>query len=35
MLVVIGCGNLNRSDDGAGVAVIRALVSAGLPHPMP
>ncbi|MGO9132806.1 MAG: hydrogenase maturation protease [Methylovirgula sp.] len=25
MLVVIGCGNLNRSDDGAGVAVIRAL----------
>jgi len=24
-LVVIGCGNLNRRDDGAGVAVIRRL----------
>lgn len=25
MLVVIGCGNLNRSDDAAGVRVIQAL----------
>ncbi len=25
MIVVIGCGNLNRSDDGVGVEVIRAL----------
>lgn len=25
MLVVIGCGNLNRSDDGAGVCVIHRL----------
>jgi hydrogenase maturation protease len=25
LLVVIGCGNLNRSDDGAGVCVIRRL----------
>jgi hydrogenase maturation protease len=24
-LVVIGCGNLNRSDDGVGVRVIQAL----------
>ena len=27
MLVVIGCGNLNRSDDGVGVVVIRNLMS--------
>ena len=25
MIAVIGCGNPNRSDDGAGPAVIRAL----------
>jgi hydrogenase maturation protease len=25
LLVVIGCGNLNRSDDGAGICVIRRL----------
>ena len=25
MLVIIGCGNLNRSDDAAGVLIIRAL----------
>lgn len=25
MIAVIGCGNPNRSDDGAGVAVVRAL----------
>ena len=25
MLVVIGCGNLNRSDDAAGVCVIHSL----------
>jgi hydrogenase maturation protease len=34
-LVVIGCGNLNRSDDGAGVRVIHGLRSAfgaGLPE---
>lgn len=27
MLVVIGCGNLNRSDDGVGVVVIRNLMA--------
>jgi len=27
-IVVIGCGNLNRSDDGAGVCVIRRLQQA-------
>ncbi len=26
MLVIIGCGNPNRSDDGAGVAVIQGLL---------
>jgi len=28
MLVVIGCGNLNRSDDGAGVVVVRNLMES-------
>ncbi len=28
MLTVIGCGNLNRSDDGVGVVVARELMSA-------
>lgn len=27
MLAVIGCGNLNRSDDGVGVVVVRALMA--------
>ncbi|MHB8883807.1 MAG: hydrogenase maturation protease [Methylovirgula sp.] len=27
MLVIIGCGNLNRCDDGVGVVVIRDLMS--------
>jgi hydrogenase maturation protease len=34
MLTIIGCGNPNRSDDGAGVTVVRELSSrlgAGLP----
>lgn len=26
MLVIIGCGNLNRSDDGVGVEVVRRLM---------
>jgi hydrogenase maturation protease len=26
MLVIIGCGNPNRSDDGAGIAVVRKLL---------
>lgn len=30
MIAVIGCGNLNRSDDGAGPEVIGALRSRGL-----
>jgi hydrogenase maturation protease len=30
MIAIIGCGNLNRSDDGAGVAVVRALGSRDL-----
>jgi hydrogenase maturation protease len=29
MMVVIGCGNLNRADDGAGVAVARRLAAQG------
>lgn len=28
MLVVIGCGNLNRSDDGVGVVVARKLLAS-------
>jgi hydrogenase maturation protease len=35
MLVVIGCGNLNRSDDGAGVAVVRRLLALPLPTSAP
>jgi len=30
MIAVIGCGNANRSDDGAGPAVVRALRERGL-----
>lgn len=30
MIAVIGCGNPNRSDDGAGSAVVQALVARGL-----
>lgn len=35
MLTIIGCGNPNRSDDGAGVAVVRGLLErvAGQPPP--
>jgi hydrogenase maturation protease len=29
MIVVIGCGNLNRSDDGVGPEVVRALRTRG------
>ena len=35
MLVIIGCGNPNRSDDGAGIAVVHKLVECyrdGLPR---
>ena len=35
MLVVIGCGNLNRSDDGAGVVVARRLLALPLPPSAP
>ncbi|MDX8533111.1 hydrogenase maturation protease [Mesorhizobium sp. VK25A] len=30
MIAVVGCGNLNRQDDGAGPEVIRALRAGGL-----
>lgn len=30
MIAIVGCGNLNRSDDGAGPEVIAALRSRGL-----
>jgi hydrogenase maturation protease len=30
MIAVIGCGNPNRSDDGAGPGVVRALMARGL-----
>jgi hydrogenase maturation protease len=30
MIAVIGCGNSNRRDDGAGPAVLRALAAGGL-----
>jgi hydrogenase maturation protease len=33
MLTVIGCGNANRSDDGAGVVVAQALQAHLLAHP--
>ena len=29
MIAVIGCGNPNRSDDGAGPAVVGALLARG------
>jgi hydrogenase maturation protease len=35
MLVVIGCGNLNRSDDGVGVVVARRLMDLQLPPGAP
>jgi len=31
MLIIIGCGNSNRSDDGAGVWVIQELARRGVP----
>ena len=33
MLVIIGCGNPNRSDDGAGIAVIHGLLKHYQGHP--
>ncbi|TIU76370.1 MAG: hydrogenase maturation protease, partial [Mesorhizobium sp.] len=33
MIIVIGCGNLNRQDDGVGVEVIRALRQRDLEGP--
>ncbi|MDX8540770.1 hydrogenase maturation protease [Mesorhizobium abyssinicae] len=33
MIAVVGCGNLNRQDDGAGPEVIRVLRAAGLEGP--
>jgi hydrogenase maturation protease len=33
MITVIGCGNANRSDDGAGPAVVRALRQRGTAYP--
>jgi hydrogenase maturation protease len=35
MLVVIGCGNPNRSDDGAGVVVAQRLLALPLPPNAP
>ena len=32
MLTIIGCGNLNRSDDGVGVIVARRLMDYVRPH---
>jgi hydrogenase maturation protease len=32
-IAVIGCGNANRSDDGAGPAVLRALHARGVARP--
>jgi hydrogenase maturation protease len=34
-LCVIGCGNLTRSDDGVGVAVVKALRAYLLQYPQP
>lgn len=33
MIAIVGCGNLNRQDDGAGPEVIRALRDGGLEGP--
>ncbi|PWJ93836.1 MULTISPECIES: hydrogenase maturation protease [Mesorhizobium] len=33
MIIVIGCGNLNRQDDGVGIEVIRALRHRNLEGP--
>ena len=35
MLSVIGCGNLNRSDDGVGVLVVQRLAERLRKHPVP
>lgn len=35
MLTIIGCGNLNRSDDGVGVLVAQRLQRYVLKNPMP
>jgi hydrogenase maturation protease len=35
MLAVIGCGNLNRSDDGVGVVVAQRLLALPLPPKAP
>ncbi|MBL8482491.1 MAG: hydrogenase maturation protease [Rhodocyclaceae bacterium] len=35
MLIIIGCGNSNRSDDGAGVAVAQRLLAALRERPQP
>jgi hydrogenase maturation protease len=32
MIVIIGCGNTNRSDDGVGIWVIRELERRGMPE---
>ncbi len=33
MLVIIGCGNLNRSDDGVGIVVVQRLQAYFRDHP--
>ncbi len=35
MLTIIGCGNINRSDDGIGVIIIQQLQKYLLEHPHP
>ena len=35
MLTIIGCGNLNRSDDGVGVLLAQRLQTHLYEHPMP
>ncbi|MEM6785931.1 MAG: hydrogenase maturation protease [Myxococcota bacterium] len=35
MLTIIGCGNLNRSDDGVGVVVAQRLIRRFERHPVP
>ena len=35
MLTIIGCGNLNRSDDGVGVVIAQRLQQYLVAHPDP
>jgi hydrogenase maturation protease len=35
MLAIIGCGNINRSDDGVGVLIVQRLQQYLIQHPNP